>query len=94
MFVADYYAYIKYESQGALRLNKHARGILYSFCPFSKNVVSAFGDNPQFAPLISKREAELKQREKQLTNLVSKIEKSGHAVPDKIRVQIHQLQLG
>ncbi|MCR5356700.1 MAG: hypothetical protein K6E63_04770 [Lachnospiraceae bacterium] len=94
VFLADYYAYIKYESQGALRLNKHARGILFSFCPLSKNVISAFGDNPQYAQLISKREIELKQREKLLTNLVSKIEKSGHSVPDKIKGQIRQLQLG
>ena len=94
VFVADYYAYIKYESQGALRLNKFARGILFSFCPLSKSVISAFGDNPQYTQLISKREMELKQREKLLTNLVSKIEKSGHSVPDKIKGQIKQLQLG
>ncbi|MCR5507081.1 MAG: hypothetical protein K6F34_00165 [Lachnospiraceae bacterium] len=88
VFVSDYYAYVKYESHGALRLIKNARGILFQFCPFSKEIISSIGENPQYTQLVAKHENEVKQRQKMLTNLVSKIEKSGNKVPDKIRQQI------
>ncbi len=92
VFIADYYAYMKYEAQGALRLNKHARGILFTFCPFSRTVIAKIGDNPQYTQLISKHDTDVKQREKMLNNLVTKIEKAGLRVPDQIKLQIKQLQ--
>jgi hypothetical protein len=88
VFVADYLTYIKYESTGALRLNKTARSILFTFCPFSHDVISIIGDNPQYTQLVSKHESDVKQRLKTLSNLVSKIDKAGFSVPAEIRRQI------
>ena len=39
MFVRDYISWIQYEGQGSPRLNKVARTILFSYCPFSERYV-------------------------------------------------------
>lgn len=88
VFIADYYTYIKYESQCALRLNKAARSILFTFCPFSGTITSGISDNPQYTQLVAKYEADVKQKQKTLSNLCTKIEKAGFGIPDKIRTQI------
>ena len=88
VFISDYYTYIKYESQFALRLNKVSRNILFTFCPFSKEIIKAISDNPQYSQLISKYESDVKQKQKSLSNLCTKIEKAGLGIPDKIRGQI------
>ena len=87
VFVSDYYTYMKYESRGALRLNKNAREILFTFCPFTHDAMGVIGDNPQYTQLFSKHESDLKQRQKTLSNLEIKIEKAGYSIPDKIRKQ-------
>lgn len=38
IFVIDYEAWINYESKGAIKLNKVAREIMATYCPFSKNI--------------------------------------------------------
>lgn len=88
VFIADYYSYIKYESQYALRLNKAARSILFTFCPFSAGIIKGLNDNPQYTQLIDKYNADIKQRQKQLNNLCVRIEKAGFTIPDKIRQQM------
>ena len=88
VFISDYYVYIRYESQYALRLNKTARTILFTFCPFSDRIVKALSDNPQYTQLITKYESDVKQKQKALSNLSNKIEKAGFGVPDQIRRQM------
>ena len=88
VFISDYYTYVKYESQYALRLNKLARSILFTFCPFSHEVVEGLADNPQYTQLIAKHEADVKQRQKMLNNLCVKFDKAGVGVPEEIRKQI------
>ncbi|MCR5733542.1 MAG: hypothetical protein K6G22_02950 [Lachnospiraceae bacterium] len=88
VFLADYYSYIKYEANGALRLNKVARGILFSFCPFNRTLLADMTEKPQYKDLINKFENELKQKQKMLNNLTIKIDKAGKKMPDKIREQI------
>ncbi|MCR4806533.1 MAG: hypothetical protein K5857_02545 [Lachnospiraceae bacterium] len=88
VFISDYFTYIKYESQCALRLNKLARSILFQFCPFSGSIVSTLGDNPQYTQLIAKHTAGVKQKQKMLSNLCTKFEKAGCNIPPEIRAQI------
>ena len=88
VFISDYFTYIKYESQYALRLNKVSRNILFTFCPFSKEILRSMSDNPQYSQLISKYETDIKQKQKTLSNLCTKIEKAGLGIPEKIRGQI------
>lgn len=48
MFAADYVNYMMYESQGALRLNRVSREIVFKYCPFCKNVRDSLATNPQY----------------------------------------------
>ena len=88
VFISDYYTYVKYESQNALRLNKQARSILFTFCPFSHETLAGLSDNPQFTQLAAKHEADVAQKQKMLNNLCVKFDKAGISVPSEIRKQI------
>ena len=92
VFVEDYFIFIKYESQGALRLNRYARTILFTFCPFSAEIREKIAENPQFAQCIKHHEATVAQKVKIFENAATKIQKKGDPVPAEIAAQIRQLQ--
>lgn len=54
VFIKDYQIWMKYESRGSFRMNKVARGILFRYCPFSKDMRDALKENPMYQELISK----------------------------------------
>ena len=88
VFISDYFTYIKYESQNALRLNRQARSILFTFCPISREIAAGLADNPQFAQLIARHETEVKQKQKLLSNLCVKFDKAGMRIPKEIKKQV------
>ncbi|HAF26166.1 MAG TPA: hypothetical protein DCG85_02490 [Lachnospiraceae bacterium] len=88
VFISDYTTYIKYESKYALRLNKFSRELLFTFCPFSKEITASLKDNPQYTELIDRYVSESAHKVKQLNNLCVKIKKAGLTVPDEIRKEI------
>lgn len=49
VFVSDYFAWIKFESQGSVRLNKTVREILSTYCPFRKELREKVMTQPMFA---------------------------------------------
>ncbi|MCB1138668.1 MAG: Crp/Fnr family transcriptional regulator, partial [Leptospiraceae bacterium] len=51
MFVNDYTNWIRYESEGVMKLNKVARSLLYRHVPFSKKVRDDLGTQPAFTEL-------------------------------------------
>lgn len=48
IFVIDYLTWVKFESIGSVRLNKVARGILASYCPFYKEIRIKLDAQPLF----------------------------------------------
>jgi len=52
MFADDYLQYMTYESQGALRLNKVVRAILFTYCPFCEVIRKSLETNPQYSKSI------------------------------------------
>lgn len=48
IFVIDYEAWIKGEASGAIRLNKVARDLLATYCPFSKEIREKLATQPLF----------------------------------------------
>lgn len=92
IFVADYLTYMKYESQGALRLNKVAREILFAFCPFAASTREKISDNPQFAACIKTYEIALEKKIKPIKNLIAKLNASGIDVPAPIQQQADFLE--
>ncbi len=92
VFIADYLSYIKYESAGSPRLNKVAREILFTFCPFSKEIREKLSDNPQYSELINHHNARIGNIAKPISNLIHRLTKEGIHVPAQIAGQLEYLQ--
>ena len=56
VFVLDYEAWIKGEANGAIKLNKVARELLATYCPFNKEMRAKLMNQPMFAEAFSRFE--------------------------------------
>ncbi len=92
VFIADYLTYIKFESAGSPRLNRLAREILFTFCPFSKEYREKIGDNPQYAELINHYNVRINNTAKPVINAIHKLQKDEIDVPDVLTEQIEFLK--
>ena len=92
VFIADYLAYIKFESASSPRLNKVAREILFTFCPFAKELREKIADNPQYGELINHYNAHIGGQIKPLVNIVHRLQKEEIEVPEVILGQIEHLK--
>ncbi len=92
VFIADYLAYIKFESAGSPRLNKVAREIMFTFCPFAKEVREKIGDNPQYSELINHYTAHIGNLAKPISNIMVKLGKEGIPVPEVVTNQLEHLK--
>lgn len=78
IFLIDYESWIYYESKGAMKLNKVARQILASYCPFDKETAEFLKSNAAFAEALQihqkkfgekKREWEMRIKRRENKNL-------------------------
>lgn len=84
MFVRDYMLWVLYESAGSPRLNKTARGILFSYCPFSASIRNDLLTNPLYKEGIDRYNLKVRQKLHRLDNLFTKISNSGRAIPEEL----------
>jgi len=87
VFVSDYINYIKFEANSSPRLNKVARDIIFTYCPFSKDMREKMGDNPQYADLIKKHNAHTAGLMRPLSNIIRKLQNDGIAIPPEMKTQ-------
>ncbi len=92
VFIADYLAYIKFESNSSPRLNKVAREILFTFCPFAKQIREKLSDNPQYTELMNHYSAHINNVAKPVANAIHKLKKEEIEVPEVLTKQIEHLQ--
>jgi hypothetical protein len=92
VFIADYLTYIKFESAGSPRLNRLAREILFTFCPFSKEYREKIGDNPQYAELINHYNVRINNLAKPVINAIHKLQKDEIEIPKELSDQIEFLK--
>lgn len=92
VFMNDYATYINYESKESPRLNKVAREILFTFCPFPKKMREQFSDNPQYRDLIKKHDIHLGSRIRPLEGIIKRLQKDGTGVPEEVMAQYLSLQ--
>lgn len=92
VFIADYLAYVKYEAASSPRLNKVAREIMFTFCPFAKELREKIGDNPQYTELINHYNAHISNVAKPLMNIANKLNREGVAIPKELSNQLEHLQ--
>lgn len=88
MFVRDYITWILYEGKGSARLNKVARRILFSYCPFPASLDGMLEQNPMYSELLGRRKTLSGQRIHKLGVLKQKLRNGGTAVPECLEREI------
>lgn len=84
VFVQDYIQWMKYEAKGASRLNKIARTILMTYCPFSKAIREELANFPAFSELIEKYELQTAAKIKKIENSYVSIRNSGGKITKEL----------
>ncbi|MBQ6735268.1 MAG: hypothetical protein IJR00_10235 [Lachnospiraceae bacterium] len=92
VFIADYMTYVNYEAAESPRLNKVAREVLFTFCPFPKEMREKMADNPQYRDLIKKYDTQQQGKLRPLAGLINKLKKENIEVPEELIKQYQVLQ--
>ena len=87
MFIRDYESWIIYEGSGSPRLNKVARTILFTHCPFAKEVRDKLKANPLYKEMMDRYGVKQSQKVHHMDNLIQKVKNSGAEVPEEIADQ-------
>lgn len=84
IFVLDYEAWIKGESNGALRLNRVAREILAAYCPFSKPIRDRIKGQPLFADAMERFTRNNLKKKREMELRFHAIEKEGGEITEEL----------
>ena len=93
MFVMDYIVWILYESNGAPRLNKVARGIFFNYCPLSKEIREKLKINPLYREMAERYDIHMKQKHHTFENIVQKLRSLGKTVPEEIQKELEFMEM-
>ena len=85
IFVFDYTIWMKFESAGAIRLNKVARRMLATYCPFKKDIRKKIASQPIFEEAMSKFERERLKKCKELLLRLKAIENKGGTIVEELQ---------
>ena len=91
MFVRDYITYVLFEGTGSPRLTKPARGILFTYCPFSAKTRKVLGSNPIYKDMMELYEMRKGQHLHKLDILSRRIENSGNELPEELTDELAYL---
>ncbi len=80
-FVNDYIQWMKFESQGVLKLNKVARGIFYKHCPFEKTIRDTLAAQPAYADIQNRFKNIRNRKVKELEIKYRKYAQEGQPLP-------------
>lgn len=80
----DYILWVLYESNGAPRLNKVARNIMFTYCTFPLNIREKLKANPMYRELLEKYDFHMEQKRHRMDNLCQKLTASGKRIPKEI----------
>ena len=84
VFVHDYETWMIYEALGSFRLNKIARRILFTYCPFSKGFRDRLSDNPMVKELFSSGNKAFMTKLKHIDLVISQLERKNLPVPKEL----------
>lgn len=84
MFVRDYMQWVLFEGNGSPRLNKVARKIFFTYCPFPSNICSMLDSNPLYSDLLSQHRTRNAQKKHQIKMLCQKLRNSGTPIPESL----------
>lgn len=84
VFVGDYEAWVRNEASGSVRLNKVAREMLATYCPFERTIRERLKSQPMFADAMVRYNREKAIRLKELDLRQRVLEKEGKEVPKEM----------
>lgn len=84
VFVTDYIIWINFEAKGSLRLNKIVRGIMASYCPFSREMREKLVTQPLFAEAMAKNEREKAKKVRELDLRMRALQKENVQITEEI----------
>ena len=84
MFVRDYIIWVLFEGTGSPRLNKVARKILFTYCPFPADICETLTQNPLYTDLLNRHKIVTSQKLHHLNMLMQKLRNSRIAIPDTL----------
>lgn len=87
MFIRDYVSWVLFEGSGSPRLNKIARAILFTYCPFSKEIRDKLKMNPLYKETMDRYDIKLAQKIHHYDNLFQKLKNIGAEIPPEIQSQ-------
>lgn len=88
MFVRDYIQWVLFEGNGSPRLNKVARKIFFTYCPFTADICGKLESNPMYADLLHRHKLQRAQKKHQLEMLRKKLWNSGTTVPETLEREL------
>ncbi len=77
MFISDYMMWIKYEAEGANRLNKVCRNIMAEYCLFAKDTRDYLKQNPAIGEVLTRVENKRAKKEIEFSRYLQSLEKKG-----------------
>lgn len=89
MFVRDYIIWVLFEGNGSPRLNKVARKILLTYCPFPAPLAASMEQNPIYTELMSRQKILIGQRLHRLEMLKQKMRSSNIPVPATLEAEFN-----
>ena len=81
-FVNDYIQWLKFESEGVLKLNKVARGIFYKHVPFEKEIRDNLSGQPAYSDIHNRFKNIRNRKLKELEIKYRKYQSEGTPLPD------------
>ena len=88
VFVSNYVDWLMYETNGSPRLNKMARRLMLTYCPFPAEMRENLALNPQYAEPLKRYNFKNQQRELQLSRLINKLQQTGVTVPEELKGEL------
>lgn len=92
MFVQDYALWVQNEVHGSVRLNKVARMILFTYCPFTKAYRVKLASQPMFQEAAAKYEREQLKKVKDVMNRYAAIRNNHGEITDVLEENLHFYQ--
>ena len=92
MFVRDYIIWVLFEGNNSPRLNKVARKIMFTYCPFPESLGTSLAQNPLYSELLERQKVLASQRVHHLEVLAQKIKNTGAKIPQTLETEIAYTQ--
>ena len=80
--------WVLFEGSGSPRLNKVARKIMFTYCPFPASLMAGMAKNPLYSELLERRKILAGQRIHRLEMLAQKVKNTSGQVPSTLTAEI------